>query len=85
MWSCLWNFGRSIKSPPVTAQLAGINESNYFLYDERSQSAPPTPQSSCISTKPVGPKGLGVVTPIVFYAHSLSKPQYSNRSRLSAR
>ena len=33
----------------------GINSINYFMYDERPQSDPPTPQSSCISIKPVGP------------------------------
>ena len=33
----------------------GINESNYFMYDDGPQSdpAPLTPQSSCISIKPV--------------------------------
>ena len=28
------------------------NATNYFVYDERPQSDPPTPQSSCISIKP---------------------------------
>ena len=34
----------------------GINETNYFMYDEKPQSDPRPPhsvQSSCISTKPV--------------------------------
>jgi len=34
-----------LQSPKITI--------NYFMYDERPQSDPPTPQSSCISTKPV--------------------------------
>ena len=44
----------------------GRNATNYFMYQwEGPVRCPLPPQSSCISIKPVGPKGLGVVTPIV--------------------